>query len=372
MNRWVMAGLALALAGIAHARDFGDVRILAQVPQPGFPEGIAVQNGKAYIAGPAHFGTSGNTHRSPVWVFDTASGKLLDTIKVQGENVLMEHANSCLAFDGNGRLYVLNTQLGVLRIDPATRTQEVYSPPVPDLPACLATIDPLKPCAPTLADTPPLTNDLAFDPAGNLYITDSLQATIWKVPAGGGPAQVWFQDKRLSGAYIGVNGIRIDPTRTRVFFTVTMDRKGEGYVYSLPLVNKPLPSQLQVFHKYDLAEAPDGIAFGATGKLYVTLALPQYSGLSILRPDGTEQARLVNNDNPLLELSLHQLVEFNLQVGWGSPVAPYDSPANLAFTPSGSALVTNHAFATMWPAHFRVLDVYVNDVGSPLVKPLLP
>jgi sugar lactone lactonase YvrE len=357
---------------VAHARDFGDVRVLAQVPQPGFPEGIAVQSGKVYVAGPAHFGTSGSLYSSPIWVFDGTSGALLDTIKVQGENKVMEHANSCLAFDGTGRLYVLNTQLGVLRVNPATHAQEVYSPPVPDLPTCSSTLDPLKPCAPTLADTPPLTNDLAFDPAGNLYITDSLQATIWKVPAGGGAPQIWFQDRRLSSPYVGVNGIRIDPTRTRVFFTVTTDRQGNGYVYSLPLVNKPAAAQLAVFHKYDLGESPDGIAFGASGKLYATLALPLYSGLSILRPDGSEEKRLVNSDSPLVELSVHRIVELNLAIGWGSPVAPYDSPANLAFTPGGSALVTNHAFATMWPQHFRVLDVFVNDVGSPLVKPILP
>ncbi len=363
--------MALAASLPAAARDYGDVRVLAQVPQPGFPEGIAVENGRAYVAGPAHFGTSGNFHRSPIWVFDTGSGALVDKIVVQGEDVTMEHANSCVAFDGLGRLYTLNTQLGVVRFNTATHAQAVYSPPVPDLPACNTTINPLRPCAPTLANTPPLTNDLVFDPAGNLYITDSMQATIWKVPPGGGPATIWFQDKRLSSAYIGVNGIRINPARTRVFFSVTTDRAGNGYIYSLPLVAKPTAADLTVFHKYDLGESPDGIAFASDGKLYVTLALPLYSGLSVLRPDGSEYARLVNNENPLVELSVHKLVELHLQIGGGSPINPYDSPANLAFTPSGSALVTNHAFATMLPTQFKVLDVFVNDTGSPLVKPIV-
>jgi sugar lactone lactonase YvrE len=367
----VLFGAALTGAA-AEARDYGDVRVLAQVPQPGFPEGIAVENGRVYVSGPAHFGTAGNQHRSPIWIFDAGSGALLDTIRVQGEDLTMEHANSCLAFDGLGRLYVLNTQFGVLRFNLATKAQSVYSPLVPDLPACNATLDPAKACAPTIANTPPLTNDLAFDPAGNLYITDSLQATIWKVPAGGGPAQIWFQDKRLSSPYVGVNGIRLNPARTRVFFSVTTDRSGYGYIYSLPLVAKPMAADLKVFHKYDLGESPDGIAFASDGKLYVTLALPMYSGLSVLRPDGSEELRLVNNDNPLVELSVHRIVELNLKIGWGSPIAPYDSPANLAFTPAGSALVTNHAFATMLPQHFRVLDVFVNDTGSPLVKPVVP
>jgi hypothetical protein len=32
----------------------------------------------------------------------------------------------------------------------------------------------------------------------------------------------------------------------------------------------------------------------------------------------------------------------------------------------------NHAFATMIPSNFNVLDVYVGDKGSPLSKPGLP
>jgi hypothetical protein len=41
-------------------RPFGDVQVLATVPfPPGFPEGIAVNGNKVYVAGPARFGTAG-------------------------------------------------------------------------------------------------------------------------------------------------------------------------------------------------------------------------------------------------------------------------------------------------------------------------
>ena len=53
-------------------------------------------------------------------------------------------------------------------------------------------------------------------------------------------------------------------------------------------------------------------------------------------------------------------------------ISPYDSPANIAFNGHGSLLVTNHAFFTMIPSQFTVLDVYVGDKGDPLEKPDLP
>ena len=81
---------------------------------------------------------------------------------------------------------------------------------------------------------------------------------------------------------------------------------------------------------------------------------PFASGIAILGPNGTELTRLTN---PL-----------------GSPIFPYDSPANIAFDNHGAIKVTNHAFVTgaANPAQFTILDVFVNDKESPLAKPLLP
>jgi sugar lactone lactonase YvrE len=64
-------------------------------------------------------------------------------------------------------------------------------------------------------------------------------------------------------------------------------------VNSLPLANAPTAGDLQPFHRYN-SEAPDGIAFGKSGKLYVMLAAPGNSGIPILGPDGTEITQLHN------------------------------------------------------------------------------
>ncbi len=133
--------------------------------------------------------------------------------------------------------------------------------------------------------------------------------------------------------------------------TVTADLLGQSYVYTLPLTDAPSSGDLSVFHAYGPGDMPDGIAFGDSGLLYVAIATPGASGISALNPDGVEKFRLTN---PVL-----------------TPTRPYDSPANIAFNGKGSILVTNHAFVTgiLDPGQFSVLDVYVGDTGSPLVKP---
>lgn len=166
---------------------------------------------------------------------------------------------------------MLNTQLDLYRLKPSTGKQEAYGDPFPDLAPCAT--DP-APCSPSPVPAPPLPNDLAFDAAGNAYVTDSLQATIWKVPAGGGAPQIWFQDIRLASESFGVNGIRLDPTRRKVFVTVTADLTGQSFVYSLPLVNNPNAADLAVFHQYAPGDLPDGVAFGKSGLLYVAIATP--------------------------------------------------------------------------------------------------
>ena len=335
-------------------RPFGDVKILATVATPpGFPEGIAVNGDKVYVAGPASFDTAG-TPASKVFAYDAKTGALLRTYEIQGELTQFPHANSCIAFDGEGRLYVVNLQLGIVRIDLGSGAPEIYAAPLPDLVPCSETQP--APCSPTAVNAPPLPNDIAFDAAGNLYLTDSFQATIWRIAPGGGAPQIWFQDGRLDTPF-GANGLRVSPDNTKVYFAVTAEGVGPfgnflgGKIYTLPLVNSPGSADLLTFFQYN-GEAPDGIAFGKSGKLYVALAAPFNSGISILGTNGTEAGRLTN---PL-----------------GSPIFPYDSPANMAFTKQGSMVVTNHAFATMIPANFTVLDVFVDDKEFPLVRPNVP
>ena len=150
---------------------------------------------------------------SVVTVLHRSNGQLITEIPIAGEQLAFEHALSGIAVDAAGDVFVVSTQLGVIRIHRHGNRyqQSAYAPPLPDLPAC-APGGP-QPCAPTPIDLPPLSNELAFDAAGNLYVTDSLQATIFRILAGGGAIAPWFSSPLLAGNLgaplpFGANGLR--------------------------------------------------------------------------------------------------------------------------------------------------------------------
>jgi len=345
---------ALTLTGFTSPS--GDIQKFASVPAtPGFPEGIVVHGNRVYVSGPARFGTA-NTGPSAIQVYDRKTGALLTTINVAGEALAFEHALSNIAVDGDGRIYALSTQLGLIRFrkQGGSYLQESYGAPLPDLPTCAAAT-PGSPCSPTQVDFPPIPNDIVFDEDGFAYVTDSLQATIFRYAPGGGAPQVWFQSAKFEGGGFipfGPNGIRLDPEREHVYLAVSTSAAdpNRATIYRLPLVNQPKAADLKVVHEYTAGELPDQLAFGATGNLYVTLAFSNQ--ISILAPNGAELTRL--------------------QSAPGDEV-PLDAPAAIAFdSRTKSLLIVNHALLSMDPAHFAVLKALVNDPGDPLEEPSLP
>lgn len=349
---FTLAATAGAAPDNPHNRPLGDSRVLAAFPaDPGFPEGIAVNGDRVYVSGPAQFG---NFLQPKVVAYDIETGAQVAEYPLQGQNPLAPQAGTGLAFDRDDVLYVGDLQQGVIRIfvDEPGAPQELYASALPDLPTC-ASVTPGTPCSPTAINRPPLINDLVFDKDGNLYITDSFQATIWRVPNGGGAPQPWFQSATLDTDF-GPNGLRLDPKGKKFYLSVTFNSFGQGFIYTLPAVSQPAQSDLQIFHQYNAGEGPDGIAFGKSGKLYVTLAA--VNQINVLRPDGTEEVRYSGpSDNP----------------GGVLDPLPWANPAAIAFDDkTRSLLVTNHAIFFPDPApFFAVFDVYVNDKASKLERP---
>jgi len=313
-------GLLLSPPISAAERAVGDVHVLADVEETvPFPEGIVVRGDKFYVSGPAIFPTAG-TPPSRIGVFDVKTGALLKTLIIQGQDTTQEHALSNLTMDSEGRLYVLDTQQGVLRIEPETGAQERYAPP----------LTPLEKGSLMF----PLPNDLTFDAKGWLYITDSFQGAIWRVPPGGGAPVVWFRAPQLAVGpmQFGPNGVRVHPQRNELWFLHTQ----RNLLYSLPLVDKPKASQLRVVHRFAEGAGPDGFIFGKSGKLYVTLAISNQ--LAVLTPKGK-----------------------GFTESYLAEKAPWDAPANLDFTDAGALLVANHASLSRKAENFLVLDVFVKD-----------
>jgi len=352
---------SLTAAGVTDAAladgPIGKITTLTSVPStPGFPEGIVVNGNLIYVAGPATFGTAGKGP-SAIQVFDRKTGAQVTTINVAGEALAFEHALSNIAVDGQGRIYALSTQLGLIRFTKQGQSyvQQSYGAPLPDLPRC-AVAAPGIACSPTIVDLPPIVNDIVFDDFGFAYVTDSLQATIFRYAPGGGAAQIWFQSPLFEGSGpfpFGTNGIRLDTEREHAYIAVTTSvaDPNVGTIYRLPLVNAPTAADLEVVHAYTAGEAPDQLAFDTHGNLYVSLAFSNQ--ISVLSPNGTELTRY--------------------QSAPGDAI-PLDNPAGIAFdSRTKSLLIVNHAIFNPNPAaHFAVLRMFVGNSGNPLDKPILP
>ena len=347
----IVIGLAGSL--LAQASDIGDIDVLALVPAtPGFPEGVVAHGSSVFVSGPARFGTAG-AGPSAIQVFDRRTGAFKQTILVAGENLAFEHALSNMAWGGAGRLFALSTQLGLIYFTKQglDYTQANYGDPVPDLPIC-----PFNgPCSPTAFDMPPIVNDVVFDPQGYAYVTDSLQATIWRYAPGGGAPQIWFQGAQFEGGGpipFGANGIRLNRERTHVYVAISTSaaNPAQGTIYRLPLVDQPTEADLTVFHTYSAGELPDQLAFDSNGNLYVSLALSNQ--ISVLAPNGAETVRYASAPGDAI---------------------PLDNPAGIAFDArSRSLLIVNHALLSGDPNHFAVLRMFVDDPGAALFDLDLP
>src|SRR5260370_535929 len=141
-------------------------------------------------------------------------------------------------------------------------------------------------------------NDLVFDPAGNLFMTDD-KPRLWKVTPDG-QASIWFMDPRLTGLFGfagGPLGGRIDPTGKFLYFSITVSAAfpGEAVVYRLPLIDHPSASDLQLVHRFPVVPRQQlppatGLAFAASGNPH--LALTATNQIAVLDPAGNQIRRI--------------------------------------------------------------------------------
>jgi hypothetical protein len=129
-------------------------------------------------------------------------------------------------------------------------------------------------------------NGLAFDKRGNLYATDSIGGSVWRIPKSG-PAVLWAQSPLLEGNGslqlgfpLGANGIGF-----RHGALIVANTEG-GSLVSIPIESDGSPGPAAV-----VAEGPDlfgadGIALGVHGNIYV--AVNAQSTLLRVAPNGSE------------------------------------------------------------------------------------
>jgi len=337
-----VALLATALgAAVAHAdRARWDARALATVPPPGFPA-------RAYVA-PNHRiyeGTYDNPAGDsvPSRVFEyLPDGTLLRSWTIRGQDLSQAHGVQVATSDAKGRLVLLDkAPARVILLDPRTGAQSTYAT-FADLPTCGS-----PPCSPALRDETPMPDYGVWGPDGSLYVSDYQQAVIWRVPPGGGAAQVWLADHRLDGDMFGTAGIALAADHRTLLISqgssagLMAGNPATGRVYRVAIGADGSPGALAQLWESGPAEAPDGLAIARSGRIYVALVSPLADQLVAIGADGREIDR--------------------------SP-ATFDAPSSVAFL-GNSLIVADQSYVNGDPTHMQILDVAVGEPGIPELIP---
>jgi sugar lactone lactonase YvrE len=355
----VTATLALAAATGAAASERGhlDARVLAHVPSPGYPADSAVGPDGTIWTG-SYFGALQYPGPSKIFAFSPA-GELLKTVTVAGQDPSGTRAVAAFAFDAEGRLYAGDYAPGagkagrMLRFVTETGAQETYAT-FPDIPVC-STAPPGTDCAQAEADSPPGPDFATFDAAGRLYVTDFQQGVIWRVPRGGGQAQLWLSDPRLDGGGFGPSGLQFLPDGRTLLFAVSstggVPLASQGVVYAVEVGDDGRPGNMREFWRSAPGEGPNGIAIARSGHVYVTLAFANQ--VVEFSPQGQEIGRVpvAPGQDPTMD-------------------PPFDTPSGIHFD-GDRLLVANIAYTSGDQSRHVIFDVWAGEPGEPLLRPAL-
>ena len=258
------------LAGPVHAWDRGRVRTFAVLP-PGStgPEGLEVgPRGHVYVTGFGFTAAGPATGEGQLTVFDE-KGRLLRQVTVHPSSA---HLLGLAFHPHSGVLLVNDFGAGqVLAVNP--RTGEAQ--PFITLPAALP-----HPGGAGL-------NDLTFDRAGNIYVSDSAQGIVWKAPPNGGVATIWIDDPLLRTTGVppfGANGLRFNREETALFVANT----GSDTVVKIPVVGHDPGGPAKIFAQ--AINGADGLLVDEEDNVWVVGN--QSDDVVVLDPGGKAIAKL--------------------------------------------------------------------------------
>lgn len=344
------ATLAAALPAFsAPGRERWDTRVLALVPRPGFPARAYVAPNRRIYEG-TYDNPSGDSVPSRVFEY-TAGATLQRSWTIRGQHLSEPHGVQVATSDSRGRLVLLDkSPPRVLLLNPNGGRQRTYAT-FSDLPLCRS-VGGAPGCSPNMSDEPATPNYAAWGPGGALYVTDYLQAVIWRVPPGGGKASVWLSDPQLDGGTFGTTGIVLAPDRRKLLITQQSSAGGgagnpsTGKLYSVPIRGSGADRSLTELWESRPVDGPDGFALARSGRLYVTLTAANQ--VVVLDREGNEVERFPSQP---------------LEGGNGSPV-PFDNPSSAMFL-GRRLIVANQSFISGDPAHQALLDVFAGERGAP-------
>ncbi len=266
------ASLALLLVPrYAQAWDRGAVKTFAVLPEGSSgPEGLEVDS-----AGNVYVTTFGFTAAGPVsgegqlFVFDR-HGRLLRQVSIAGSS---PHLLGLRIHPMTGALLVNDFGAGqVLDVNSDTGSSTVFMT-LPTLP---------HPGGAGL-------NDITFDKAGNVYVSDSFQGIVWMTPAGGGTATAWVDSALLRTTGVppfGANGLRFNKQETALFVLNT----GDDTIIKVPVVGSSPGAAGTPTVFANSINGADGLIIDENDNLWV--AANQADEIVVVDPSGRAIAKL--------------------------------------------------------------------------------
>jgi sugar lactone lactonase YvrE len=131
-------------------------------------------------------------------------------------------------------------------------------------------------------------NALTFDAAGNVYVSDSFQGTIWRTGPGGGVMTAWAHDAKLTTTGVppfGANGLAFNGAGTTLFVANT----GDDTIVQIQASNT---SNVTVFT--NSINGADGLVIDDEDNLWV--AANQADEIVVVNPAGRVIAKLGDFD----------------------------------------------------------------------------
>jgi sugar lactone lactonase YvrE len=115
-------------------------------------------------------------------------------------------------------------------------------------------------------------NGVTLDKRGNIYATDTILGAVWRIPKGGGPAELWFQSPLLLGdgsagigVPIGANGIAYRQNE------VVVGNSEGARVLRIPIEADGSAGTASVLAESPALYLADGMAFDVHGDLWVAV-----------------------------------------------------------------------------------------------------
>jgi sugar lactone lactonase YvrE len=303
--RFAAAALGLMIGALATAPagawTRGEVDTLAVLPAAtGSVEGLTVgPDGNVYVP-TFGFNTTGALSGSPVLFVISPSGSIVRQVTIRNAS---PHILGLRFNPATGVLWVLDFGSGnVLAVNPHSGGTSVLAGPIPGSGL----------------------NALTFDKAGNGYVSDSFNGTIWKIPTHGGSFATWKNDALLgngSGTLtppFGANGVEFSNDGKTLFVANTAFHQ----LVQIAVNSDGSAGAASIF--ITGINAPDGIAVDPRGNIWV--CANQEDEIVVVDPTGKVIAKL-GDFNGIDQNGIAQGLLF---------------PASLAFSRDGGTLYVSN------------------------------